>query len=131
MELGGVGALPAPFFTEGRTRGDFRRSVAGNPGSVGMTKGRVALPFRFDTSDDEQQVPPLRFASVGMTLLFLPVFHLPRSAAGLWFLWFAVSFRQGFEVEATRNRVWVMRMAARTEPLSEPATLLSPPDRLR
>jgi hypothetical protein len=29
--------------------------------SVGMTKGRVALPFRFDTAEDEQQVPPLRF----------------------------------------------------------------------
>jgi hypothetical protein len=28
---------------------------------VGMTKGRVALPFRFDTADDEQQVPPLRY----------------------------------------------------------------------
>jgi hypothetical protein len=28
--------------------------------SVGMTKGRVALPFRFDTAEDEQQVPPLR-----------------------------------------------------------------------
>ena len=32
-----------------------------------MTKGRVALPFAFDNADDEQQVPPLRFASVGMT----------------------------------------------------------------
>jgi hypothetical protein len=38
VDLGGVGALPAPFFTEGRMRGDFRRSVAGNPGSVGMTR---------------------------------------------------------------------------------------------
>jgi hypothetical protein len=35
-----------------------------------MTKERVALPFRFDAADDEQQVPPLRFATVGMTLLF-------------------------------------------------------------
>jgi hypothetical protein len=32
--------------------------------SVGMTKGRVALPFRFDIADDEQQVPPLRSASL-------------------------------------------------------------------
>ena len=38
--------------------------------SVGMTKGRVALPFRLDAVDDEQQVPPLRFAPVGMTHLF-------------------------------------------------------------
>jgi hypothetical protein len=37
--------------------------------SVGMTKGRAALPLRFDARDDEQQIPPLRFASVGMTLL--------------------------------------------------------------
>ena len=29
--------------------------------SVGMTKGRVALPFRFDTADDEEQVPPLGY----------------------------------------------------------------------
>jgi hypothetical protein len=37
--------------------------------SLGMTKGRTALPSKFDSVDDEQQVPPLRFASVGMTLL--------------------------------------------------------------
>jgi len=35
--------------------------------SLGMTKGRVALPFRFDSADEEQQVLPLRYASVGMT----------------------------------------------------------------
>src|ERR1700733_8113763 len=27
---------------------------------VGMTKGAVTLPFRFDAAEDEQQVPPLR-----------------------------------------------------------------------
>jgi hypothetical protein len=32
-----------------------------------MTKGKVALPFRFDTVEDELQIPPLRYASVGMT----------------------------------------------------------------
>jgi hypothetical protein len=37
--------------------------------TVGMTKGRAALPFRFDHADDEQQVPPLRYAPVGMTPL--------------------------------------------------------------
>jgi len=36
-----------------------------------MTKGGAAFPFRFDITDDEQQVPPLRFAPVGMTLLFV------------------------------------------------------------
>jgi hypothetical protein len=38
--------------------------------TVGMTKGRVALPFRWRAADGEQQVPPLRCAPVGMTLLF-------------------------------------------------------------
>jgi hypothetical protein len=38
--------------------------------SVGMTKGRMALPFRSEAEDDEQQAPPLRFRTVGMTLLF-------------------------------------------------------------
>jgi hypothetical protein len=37
---------------------------------VGMTKGRTVLPFGFVTADGEQQVPPLRYAPVGMTLLF-------------------------------------------------------------
>jgi hypothetical protein len=36
---------------------------------VGMTKGRGALSLKVDAADDEQQVPPLRFASVGMTIL--------------------------------------------------------------
>ncbi len=37
--------------------------------SLGMTKGGVALSFRFDAADNKQQVPPLRFAPVGMTRL--------------------------------------------------------------
>jgi hypothetical protein len=32
-----------------------------------MTKGRAAISFGFVTRDDEQQVPPLRYAPVGMT----------------------------------------------------------------
>jgi hypothetical protein len=49
----------------------------GNPSTLGMTKGKVALPFGFVDADGEQQVPPLRYAPVGMTLLrgntkFLP-----------------------------------------------------------
>jgi hypothetical protein len=32
-------------------------------------KGRVALPFGSEKADGEQQVPPLRFAPVGMTIL--------------------------------------------------------------
>ena len=31
--------------------------------SVGMTKERAALPSRFDATDDEQQVSPLRYAT--------------------------------------------------------------------
>jgi hypothetical protein len=38
---------------------------------VGMTKGRVALSGGGRLVDEEQQVPPLRYASVGMTLLFI------------------------------------------------------------
>ncbi len=45
VELGGVGGLHAPFLTERRTRDRVRRSVAGNPGSLGMTKERGALPL--------------------------------------------------------------------------------------
>jgi hypothetical protein len=32
--------------------------------SVGMTKGRAALPFRFDAAEDEPQVSELRYAPV-------------------------------------------------------------------
>jgi hypothetical protein len=82
VELGGVGALLAPFFTEGRTRGGFRRSVAGNPGSVGMTKGRVALPFRSDAEDDEQQVPPLRSPGFPVGLGGVVALHAPFFTEG-------------------------------------------------
>ncbi len=41
VKLGGVGELHAPFLTERRTRDRVRRSVAGNPGTLGMTKGRA------------------------------------------------------------------------------------------
>src|SRR5271156_5463002 len=37
VELGGVGALHAAFLNESSTRGFVQRSVAGNPGPVGMT----------------------------------------------------------------------------------------------
>jgi hypothetical protein len=41
--------------------GREERRTADPSTSVGMmTKGRVALPFRFDHTDEEQQVPPLR-----------------------------------------------------------------------
>jgi hypothetical protein len=38
--------------------------------SVGMTKWRGALPFGFVEGECEQQVPPLRYAAVGMTIHF-------------------------------------------------------------
>jgi hypothetical protein len=34
-----------------------------------MTKGRAALPSGFDDEVDEPQVPSLRFAPVGMTII--------------------------------------------------------------
>jgi hypothetical protein len=45
VELGGFDQLHAPFLTERRTSGPVLYCVAGNPGSLGMTKGRGALPF--------------------------------------------------------------------------------------
>jgi hypothetical protein len=36
---------------------------------VGMIKGRVALPSRFDATEDEEQVPPLRFGRDDMSFL--------------------------------------------------------------
>jgi hypothetical protein len=32
-----------------------------------MTKGRAALPSAFDAGEGELQIPPLRYATVGMT----------------------------------------------------------------
>ena len=43
---------------------------------VGMTKGRVGLPFRFDDAEHEQHVPPLRFAPAGF---FIPLGGLRRA----------------------------------------------------
>jgi hypothetical protein len=46
-----------------------------------MTKGSAALPFRFDDAEDEQQVPPLLYAPVGMTLLLeIGILAFPKSA---------------------------------------------------
>jgi hypothetical protein len=45
------------------------RGTADPSASLGMTKGTATLSFRFDIAEDEQQVPPLRYAPVGMTLL--------------------------------------------------------------
>jgi hypothetical protein len=72
VELGGAGELHAPFLTERRTRGPVQCCVAGNPGTLGMTKGRVALSFGVVAGSNEQQVPPLRYAPVGMTNLLCP-----------------------------------------------------------
>jgi hypothetical protein len=43
VELSGLGKVHAPFLTERRTRGPVLCYVAGNPASLGMTKGRVVL----------------------------------------------------------------------------------------
>jgi hypothetical protein len=42
--------------------------VAGNPGTLGMTKERAVLHCGSYAGLREQQVPPLRFAPVGMTI---------------------------------------------------------------
>jgi hypothetical protein len=47
--------------------------------TVGMTKGRVALPFGFDDVDDEQQVPPLRSPGFPVELGGVGALHAPFS----------------------------------------------------
>jgi hypothetical protein len=71
VELDGAVLLHVPFpYRKAHTWScPVQRGRKSGYASVGMTKGRVALPFRFDSADDEQQVAPLRYASVGMTLL--------------------------------------------------------------
>jgi hypothetical protein len=55
--------------------------------TVGMTKGRVALPFRFDAADDEQQVPPLRSPRFPVELGGAGTLHAPfrYRKAHTWF----------------------------------------------
>jgi hypothetical protein len=50
--------------------------------SVGMTKGRVALPFRFDSADDEQQVPPLRYPGFPVGVDGVVAVHAPFFTEG-------------------------------------------------
>jgi hypothetical protein len=45
--------------------------------SVGMTKGRVALPFKFAIADDEQQVPPLRSPGFPVEVSGVGTLHAP------------------------------------------------------
>ena len=63
VELGGVGALHAPFpYRKAHTRPcPVQRGRKSGYAPVGMTKGRVALPFRFDDADVETAGPDLRF----------------------------------------------------------------------
>jgi hypothetical protein len=58
----------------------FPREVRGTADpstTVGMTKGTVALPFRFDDVDDEQQVPPLRSPGFPVELGGVDALHAP------------------------------------------------------
>ena len=50
--------------------------------SVGMTKGRVTLPFRFEDVDDEQQVPPLRSPGFPVELGGVVAIHAPFFTEG-------------------------------------------------
>jgi hypothetical protein len=42
-----------------------------------MTKGRVALPFKFDAADDELQIPPLRYPGFPVELGGAGALHAP------------------------------------------------------
>jgi hypothetical protein len=61
VDLGGVGALHAPFsYRKAHTRPcPVQRGMKSGYAPAGMTKGRVVLPFKFDAIEDEQQVPSL------------------------------------------------------------------------
>jgi hypothetical protein len=65
VEVGGFLELHAPFLTERRTRCRVRRCVTGNPGRD--DKVRVVACVRIRCWWRELQIPPLRFAPVGMT----------------------------------------------------------------
>src|ERR1700723_408797 len=91
-----------------------------------MTKGRAAFPFRFDAADGEQQVPPLRYAPVGMTLLFGGWDLIRRIREGRWahcrslgfappdFLWelWALSHFMRLSLTERRTRGVVQRSVA-------------------
>src|SRR5580700_9182547 len=51
---------------------------------VGMTKGRIARPFRFDDGEDEQQVPPLRYPGFPVGLVALSHFMRPSLRKGAY-----------------------------------------------
>ena len=64
MELGDFGKLHAPFFTERRTRCRVQCRVAGNPGTLGMTKGRAALTLATITAGSKSR----RLSTIFITL---------------------------------------------------------------
>jgi hypothetical protein len=81
VELDGVDATHAPFFY-GKAHTwtcPVQRGRKSGYATVGMTKGRVALPFRFDDADDEQQVPPLRYPGFPVELDGVDATHAPFS----------------------------------------------------
>ncbi len=64
VELGDFGKLHAPFFTERRTRCRVQCRVAGNPGTLGMTKGRAALTLATITAGSKSR----RLSTIFITL---------------------------------------------------------------
>ena len=64
MELRDFGKLHAPFFTERRTRCRVQCRVAGNPGTLGMTKGRAALTLATITAGSKSR----RLSTIFITL---------------------------------------------------------------
>ncbi len=79
VKLGGVGELHAPFLTERRTRDRVRRSVAANPGTLGMTKGRANASMEGGCWR-EAVSSPARSAGSPATRDKVDVFWPPRAA---------------------------------------------------
>jgi hypothetical protein len=68
--------------------------------SVGTTKGRAALPFKFDAAEDKRQVPPLRYLGFpvelgGVVVLLAPFFTEGRTRGLASAAWQEIRVRSG------------------------------------
>jgi hypothetical protein len=77
VDVNGAVELHAPFpYRKAHTRPcPALRGRKSGYASVGMTKGRAALPLGFDAAEDEQQVPPLRSPGFPVELGGVDVLH--------------------------------------------------------
>jgi hypothetical protein len=89
-----------------------------------MTKRRVALPFRFDTADDEQQVPPLRSPGFpveldGVDALYAPFFAEGRTRGLVRAAWQEIRVRYGRDDTSSSGK-WLFISRVGRRPLTPP-----------